>query len=191
MKRSSLSLAVIALMAACTSSEYSQDITHTYVEGDRLYVSGTLNALTYNEIEQHIAAHPGLTTIVLEDIDGSIDDDVNLQTGLLIHDAGLDTFVPKDGQIESGAVDLFCAGKNRIAERGAKIGVHSWAAEDGLEGGDLPKGDAEHQPYIAYFEAVPCPVSFYWYTLEAAPADGMHYMSEEELLVHSVATEIR
>ena len=177
--------------AGCTSSEYSQDITDTFVEGDRLYVSGTLNALTYDEIEQHLAAHPGLTTVVLEDIDGSIDDDVNLQTGLLIHAAGLDTYVPEDGQIESGAVDLFCAGRNRIAERGAKIGVHSWAAEDGLEGGDLAQDDPEHQPYIDYFESVSCPVSFYWYTLEAAPADGMHYMTEEELLAQSVATEIR
>ena len=191
MKRLALAFAVFALAAGCTSSEYSQDITDTFVEGDRLYVSGTLNALTYDEIEQHLAAHPGLTTVVLEDIDGSIDDDMNLQTGLLIHAAGLDTYVPEDGQIESGAVDLFCAGRNRIAERGAKIGVHSWAAEDGLEGGDLAQDDPEHQPYIAYFEAVPCPVSFYWYTLEAAPADSMHYMSEEELLAQSVATEIR
>ena len=191
MKRLALAFAGFALAAGCTSSEYSQDITDTFVEGDRLYVSGTLNALTYDEIEQHLAAHPGLTTVVLEDIDGSIDDDMNLQTGLLIHAAGLDTYVPEDGQIESGAVDLFCAGRNRIAERGAKIGVHSWAAEDGLEGGDLAQDDPEHQPYIAYFEAVPCPVSFYWYTLEAAPADSMHYMSEEELLAQSVATEIR
>ncbi|MEL6415781.1 MAG: alpha/beta hydrolase [Pseudomonadota bacterium] len=191
MKRFVFVISAAMLAAACTSSEYSQDITDTFVEGDRLYISGTLNALTYDEIEQQIAAHPELKTVVLEDIDGSIDDDVNLETGLLIHEAGLDTFVPADGQIESGAVDLFCAGRNRIAERGAKIGVHSWAAEDGLEGGDLPEDDPEHQPYIAYFETIACPVSFYWYTLEAAPADGMHYMSEDELLTHSVATEIR
>jgi hypothetical protein len=184
-------LASAVFVTACTSSEYTQDITDTYVEGERLYVAGTLNALTFDEIEQQIEAHPGLTTVVLEDIDGSIDDEVNLQTGLLIHEAGLDTYVPADGQIESGAVDLFCAGRNRIAERGAKIGVHSWAAEDGLEGGDLPKDDPEHQPYIDYFEAVSCPISFYWFTLEAAPADGMHYMSEEELLSYAVATEVR
>ena len=189
MKRFALGL--VALAAACTSSEYSQDITDTFVEGNRLYISGPLNALTYDEIAQQILANPGLTTVVLEDIDGSIDDDVNLETGLLIHEAGLDTYVPADGQIESGAVDLFCAGKNRIAESGAKIGVHSWAAEDGLEGGDLPQDDPEDQPYISYFEQVTCPVSFYWYTLEAAPAGDMHYMSEDELLAHSVATEIR
>lgn len=191
MKRVLLASAAAIFAAACTSSEYSQDVTDTFVEGDRLYVSGTLNALTYDEIQRQLAAHPELTTVVLEDIDGSIDDEVNLQTGLLIHQAGLDTYVPEDGQIESGAVDLFCAGRNRIAERDAKIGVHSWAAEDGLEGGDLPQADPEHQPYVTYFETVSCPVSFYWFTLEAAPADGMHYMSEDELLAHSVATEIR
>lgn len=191
MKRIAFAAMCASLAATCTSSEYSQDITDTFVEGDRLYVSGTLNALTFDEIEQQIAAHPSLATVVLEDIDGSIDDEVNLQTGLLIHQTGLDTFVPADGQIESGAVDLFCAGRNRIAERGAKIGVHSWAAEDGLEGGDLSLDDPEHQPYVAYFETVSCPVSFYWYTLEAAPSDGMHYMTEDELLTYAVATEIR
>jgi hypothetical protein len=183
----------VALLACagCVASEYDRDITDTLVDGDRLYISGTLNAQTFDEIQRHLERHPDLQTIVLEDIDGSIDDDVNLQTGMLIHEAGLDTFVPADGIIESGAVDLFCAGHNRIAERGARIGVHSWADEDGLEGGHVSRASAEHQIYLDYFNAVDCPVGFYWFTLAAAPADGMYYMSEAELLDYQVATEIR
>ena len=181
----------LASLSACMGSEYTRDITETYVDGDRLYVAGTLNARTYDEIAEHIESNDDLRVVVLEDIDGSIDDDVNLLTGRLIHDAGLDTLVPTDGVIESGAVDLFCAGKNRIAERGARIGVHSWADESGVEGGDLERGDEEHQVYLDYFKSVGCPVSFYWFTLEAASADDMHYMTDEELLFYSVATEIR
>ncbi|MEM9572997.1 MAG: alpha/beta hydrolase [Pseudomonadota bacterium] len=188
-----LVIAACALFAAtgCVDSEYYRDITDTLVDGDKLYVAGTLNARTYDEIKSQLERHPDLQTVVLEDIDGSIDDDVNLQTAMLIHEAGLDTFVPADGIIESGAVDLFCAGQNRIAERGARIGVHSWADDNGLEGGQVPRASDEHKIYLDYFSAVDCPVSFYWFTLEAAPADGMHYMSETELLDYQVATEIR
>ena len=191
MRRVAVLLATSAMLSACIASENTRDITDTHVDGDRLYVAGTLNALTYDEIGAHLDAHPELQTVVLQQIDGSIDDEVNLQTALLIHEAGLDTYLPSDGRIESGAVDLFCAGRNRIAERGARIGVHSWAGEDGLEGGALPRDDEEHQIYLEYFDAVDCPVSFYWFTLEAAPADGMHYMSEREWLDYQVVTEIR
>ncbi len=184
-------IAGLCMISACAGSEYARDITDTYVDGDRLYVSGTLNALTFDEITDQLDAHPQLKTVVLEDIDGSIDDDINLQTALLIHAAELDTYLPADGVIESGAVDLFCAGHNRIAERGAQIGVHSWADEDGSQGADLPREHEEHSIYLDYFRAVDCPVSFYWFTLRAAAADDMHYMSEAEWLEYGVVTEIR
>jgi len=184
-------LAFVTLLSACAGGDYRRDITDTFVDGDRLFVAGTLNAMTYGEIRRQLTEHPGLKTVILEDIDGSIDDEANLQTAMLIHNAGLDTLVPADGIIESGAVDLFCAGRNRIAERGARIGVHSWADGDGVEGGKISRTSDEHQIYLDYFEAVDCPVSFYWFTLEAAPASGIHYMTETELLDYQVATEIR
>jgi len=189
--RAASGLAILTMLSACAGSEYRRDITDTFVEGDRLYIAGTLNARTYQEIEDQLLQHPEVNTLVLEDIDGSIDDEANLQTALLIHSAGLDTIVPADGIIESGAVDLFCAGRNRIAERGARIGVHSWADGDGVEGGKISRTSDEHQIYLDYFGAVACPVAFYWFTLEAAPADSMHYMTETELIKYQVATEIR
>lgn len=187
----SIALIVCAALAGCAGNEYTQDITDTLVDGDRLYVAGTLNGKTFNEIKRQLDRHPTLRTVVLEDIDGSIDDEANLQTALLIHDAGLDTYVPADGIIESGAVDLFCAGHNRVAERGARIGVHSWADEDGLEGGEVPSSSDEHAIYLEYFDQVGCPTDFYWFTLEAAPSSGMHYMTETELLEYQVVTELR
>ncbi|MEM7329682.1 MAG: alpha/beta hydrolase [Pseudomonadota bacterium] len=181
----------LAVSVGCAGSEYNRDITDTMVDGERLFVAGTLNAKSFREIERQLHQNPQLRVVVLEDIDGSIDDDVNLQTAMLIHDAGLDTLVPADGIIESGGVDLFCAGHNRIAERGARVGVHSWADEDGLEGGDLPPDSEEHSIYLAYFAEVGCPAEFYWFSLEVAPSHGMHYMTDQELLDYGVATEIR
>lgn len=174
--------------------ETYRDLTDTAVKGDKLYISGTLNAQTYDELKGILDSNPQLKTVVLEDIDGSIDDDVNLETGLLIHQAGLNTFVPKHGFIESGAVDLFCAGKERVAERGAHIGVHAWSETTytgkDMSGDTLTKDSPEHDMYLDYFREVDCPESFYWFTLQAAPADGMHRMTETELVEQGVVTQL-
>lgn len=31
--------------------------------------------------------------------------------------------------------------------------------------------------------------AFYWYTVEAAPADGMHFMTHEEIEAYNMITE--
>lgn len=181
-----------------SDDETYRDLTDTKVKGGTLYISGTLNAQTYDEVKKIIDTHPQLHTVVLQEIDGSIDDDINLETGLLIHRAGLRTYVPKDGVIESGAVDLFCAGKQRIAERGAHVGVHAWEEYDDSDGdetvfasGDnVSKDSPEHDMYLDYFREVGCPESFYWFTLQAASADGMHIMTEKELVEQGVVTQM-
>ena len=57
------------------------------------------------------------------------------------------------------------AGKKRIVAEGARLGIHSWA---GLG-------------FQEYYEQMGIPVSFYWRTLDAAPANGIHWMTEDEL----------
>ena len=74
------------------------------------------------------------------------------------------------------------------------IGVHSWAAEadDGslIQGGDLPRDHAQHQLYIQYYTDINLqdPSGFYFYTLDAAPAQSIHYMSAEEIARFGIAT---
>ena len=165
------------------------DTTESWVEGDTLFLSGTMNSRTFDEIEKVLRQNPQLTRVEIGEIDGSIDDDVNLATGLLIHKAGLDTHITADSFIESGGVDIFCAGRNRTAERGAHVGVHAWAYNDGsITGEELSQDDAEHQPYLDYFSVVGCPVEFYWFTMEAADADDMYIMSDDELTDQGVVT---
>ena len=55
------------------ATENMRDITHTKIEGEVIFVSGTLNARTFNEIKQALENNVSLTTMVLEEIDGSID----------------------------------------------------------------------------------------------------------------------
>ena len=73
--------------------------------------------------------YPSVKEIVLMDVPGSGNDDVNLSVGRALHDAGFNTRVEPTSVIESGGVDYFLAGNQRIVASGAKIGVHSWAAD--------------------------------------------------------------
>lgn len=178
------------VISGCLSLENLMDRTRAWVEADTLHLSGTMNAQTYDEVAGILADNPQLTRVEIGEIDGSIDDDVNLQTGLLIHAAGLDTHLRADSFIESGGVDIFCAGRTRTAERGVHVGVHAWAYNDNSRSGfRLDKLDEDHKPYIDYFETVGCPLSFYWFTIEAAPADGMYIMSEQDLIDQGVVTD--
>ncbi len=185
-----ISLVCLTLLSGCLHDITYEDMTDTKVVEDKLYVSGTLNAQTYDELSQIIETNPQLTTLVLEDIDGSIDDEINLQTALMVHQAGLNTYLPSNGFIESGAVDLFCAGHQRFAERGAHVGVHSWGDdEQNTSGDEFDRNSEEHQMYVDYFEQVGCPVSFYWFTIDAAPADDIYVMTDKELIEQGVVTE--
>lgn len=160
------------------------------IEGDKAYLNGGLGTRTYNQIFDLIAEHPEVNTIVEVDVPGSINDDINMQTGRLIRQAGLNTYVPGNGRIASGGVDLFCAGVNRTIEKGAKVGVHSWAGED-IQAADLPEDSPLHDNQIAYFNEMlgsPLGRNFYFYTINAAPAADMHNMSQEEIIHWQLGT---
>lgn len=65
------------------------------------------------------------------------------------------------------------------------MGVHSWAESDdegNMETGDqVPRDAPRHQPFLDYYEAVGIPSEFYWFTLEAAPADDICNMTFDEM----------
>ena len=90
--------------------------------------------------------------------------------------------------IASGGTDFFLAGKHREVAEGAKIGVHSWAG--GTKAAtDLPKRHKAHKKYLNYYNQVNIPEDFYWYTLDAAPAESIHNMTEEEIMKYRIRTE--
>ena len=155
------------------------------------FLSGTLGTVTYPQIKSLISEHPEIQTITLTDVEGSVNDSINMHTGRILREAGLNTRVLKNSQIASGGVDLYCSGVRRFGEEGAKVGVHSWGGQ-GYTGGDLPKDHPDHQFQLAYFGkmlGVSEGKNFYFYTLEAAPFDGVHWMSVDELKKWDVVTE--
>ncbi len=161
------------------------------IHEDQAFLNGGLGTVTYKQIKDLITDHPEVTTLIFGFIIGSVNDAVNMHTGRLIRDAGLTTKVLADSAIASGGVDLFCAGKERIVTRGARIGVHSWDGEN-IEGRNLPHDHPAHQYQIDYFTmclGAKGP-DFYFYTLAAAPASEVHWMSEDEITQWGVATTI-
>jgi Ca2+-binding EF-hand superfamily protein len=157
------------------------------VEDDVSYMHGTIDESTPFRIMELVYYHPEVKTIIMVDVPGSVDDDSSLRASRIVRNHGLNTHVPSDGEVASGGTDFFQAGVSRTCEKGAKFGVHSWS-EFGAEGTDYPRDDEVHQMYLDYCDEMGIPQSFYWYTLDAASADDIHYMTDSELSTFSMLT---
>ena len=158
------------------------------VKGDKAYVNGVLGKKAHQNFLEMIQKHPTIQTLVLQQVPGSINDDWNVKTCLEVHRRGMNTVLESNSVIESGGVDLFIAGVERIGRVGAKIGVHSWRTltKDGTE---FPPDHKEHAVFYDYFEAINRDTSFYWFTLRAASGDNIHYMTKAEIDQYQLVTE--
>jgi len=101
-----------------------------------------------------LAAYPGIATIEMLDCPGTEDDRANMRLGRMIRARGIATHVPRDGFVGSGAVELFLAGANRIAEPGAQFAVHSWQDENGREPRHFAPDAPENRIYLDYYRAM-------------------------------------
>jgi hypothetical protein len=158
------------------------------VEGDVAYMSGVITATTPAKVLKLVFEHPNVNTIEMIHVPGSIDDVSNLRASLYVHQFGLNIRLNERSIIASGGTDFFLAGKERTVAKGAKIGVHSWSGGSKLAT-ELPKDHNAHKKYLDYYRIVNIPEEFYWYTLEAAPADGIHWMTEEEMKIYKIRTK--
>jgi hypothetical protein len=150
------------------------------VQGQSAVMTGVIGPITPGRVLQLILEHPAVTEIVMKDMPGSMDDDSNVRAARLVRDRGLATHVPADREVASGATDFFLAGTRRTWEPGAKFGVHSWGGLE-VDGDQVPKDHPQHQLYLDFYAEMGIPSEFYWYTLEAASASDIHWMTESEL----------
>lgn len=155
-------------------------------------MDGVIRSRTLDDYNDMIAAHPGITELLMEDVPGSADDETNVQLGRAVYNQQLNTRLPDGGMIASGGVDLFLAGRNRTAGNNTMIGVHSWSG-GGTAPVDLPVDDPEHDRYISYYQDIgwteQAASDFYFFTIHAAPASDIHYMTEAEIDQYGVLTE--
>lgn len=160
------------------------------VAGDRLIMTGVIDDDTLEKLEDVIDDHEDVTTIVMRNVAGAEDDDINLALARDVRRRGLATYVPADGRVGPGATDVLIGGQHRIAERGASIGVRSWGDEDEA-GADLPLNDEAHAKYLAFYREMGIPEEFYWFALRAARPPGTHWMSEVDMFRFRVVKELR
>ncbi len=155
------------------------------VEGTTAFMSGDLGRSAPRKVQALFEEYPEVSRIELVDCPGSLDDYAALEASRLVREHGIDTHVGPKGEIASGAVDFFIAGVNRSVSEGGQVGVHSWAGGS-LEGSELPRDDPEHELYLDYYAEMGVPEAFYWFTLDAASARDIHWMTQEELLTYGV-----
>lgn len=173
------------------------------VQGTEVVMTGTIVTSTEQSLFALLDRYPGVRTLVLSCVSGSDDDEANLDLGRRVSRSGLTTLVPDyaadasgqpiRGFIASGGVDLFLAGRTRALGQNACVGIHSWSDSDGTEASQLDDDHPDHEPYFEYYEDIGFTNGddFYFATLDAAPADGMHFMTAGELVDWGIAPGIR
>ena len=168
--------------------------TEFRVEDNKLHMPGLINSYTQEQLKDIFGEHPEIDTIVLGQMPGSIDDGANLEEAAWVAARGVNTYLPREGSIASGAPNFFLVGKSRVVEEGAVVSVHSWAEWRGITAQDLPRDDSAHELYIGFYESIGWTRAqaedFYFFTIEKAPAEYMYVMTPQEMLATGVATKI-
>lgn len=177
----------VLFLAACMDEDQADRTDFSVVDG-RMFMSGDINSQALVEFNQVIAAHPDVDTLVLMDMPGSLNDEAMQALGYRVRSLGLNTHLTDSSAIYSGAVDLFLAGVERTIDPGATVGVHSWGDGEN-DAADFPRTSSEHDAYIDYFSHMGIDPDFYWFTVDAAPFDGMHEMTRAEIAQFGLATQ--
>lgn len=155
---------------------------------DSLYMKGVIYSNTLKDLKAVLKENPNITTLIMEEVPGSIDDNINLLASREIRRRGINTYIPENGMVASGGTDMFLAGTKRNIGSNAKIGVHSWSDGE-KEGREYPKDSELHNMFLVYYKEMNIPVEFYWFTLDAAPADGNHNMTPNEMKRYSILNQ--
>lgn len=167
------------------------------IDDTTIEMDGVINGSSLNNFNELIDAYPNINTINMVNCDGAEDDETNLQLSALVHQRGTNIHLLDNGVIASGGTDFFLAGTRRTKGSNTRIGVHSWAGEDDdgnlVEATDFPVGHEYHQPYIDYYRSIGFTQQqaedFYYFTINAAPADDIHWMTDQEIEQYGMLTQ--
>lgn len=155
--------------------------------GALAYGNGYTDARSVGYAKRFFSNNPDVDTFVLQRMSGTQDADMNLRIARGIRARGLSTHLQSDSFIASGAVDLFLAGTQRTIDCGAKIGVHSWST--GLYDAQDAVYDDRKNRQERFLRDMGIDPSFYVFTRDAAPADGLHVLTDNEIRRFGLSTE--
>ncbi len=183
----------ISLLSSCKKDDIAPTDYGIFSSQDAntAVMNGVIGSNTPAHWDNFIAAFPSTNTIIMKDCPGSEDDTANLEAARKAHSSNLTIHLPADAEIASGAVDFYLAGTTRTREPGSKIGVHSWS-DGSKDATEFPVGHENHQPYIDYYKEMGFSQedaeAFYYFTINAAPASDIHWMTDEEIALYKILT---
>ncbi len=184
-------LIMFILFTACSKCISDQDINRqdsfaifNLVDDQTIEVNGEIEDSSLDDFNELIMNYPNMELINIIEILGSQNDDINLALSKQVYSLDIDIRLLDNGEIASGEVDLFLAGRNRSKGSNTRIRVHSWS--DGAnQASYFHEGDPVHQPYINYYVSVGFSQEeaedFYYFTINAASAEDIHWMTDEEI----------
>ena len=185
-----LALASLSLSACGVVELVADNIAETSrfeVSGREVFLSGEININTRRQFDAIHAANPQVDTLVLVDIPGSLDEAGLLSIGYRVRALGLTTHLIARSEVYSGGVDLFLAGVRRRMDNGATLGVHSWS-NGTRDAASFPRSAPEHDRNRQYIADMLGDDAFYWFTIYAAPSDGVHIMTPREIRRYGLLT---
>jgi len=188
-----LSLVVFSSLTACATiddqSILEADSLSLEVEENTAYLSGVLDSNLVADLTDFLAEHPNVTDLVLVDVPGSIDQQATMDSARLIRRLGLNTHIAPTGYVLSGGVDLFLGGIERTIGAGAGVGIHAWSDGTRINASSANVADPIHATYVNFYLEMGVPERFYWFSLTAAPADRVYFLSPEEVYDLQLATQ--
>lgn len=187
---------VLLTLAGCSAAPTSNtrinasstEVLSIYVEEDVAYLSGVLTRTLPSQLKSTLSKHPNVTDLVLVDVPGSTDQAATMEAARFIRHLGLNTHIAQTGYVLSGGVDLFLGGVQRTIGAGAGVGVHSWRDTQSW-GDEIDLSDPVHASYVNFYLEMGVPERFYWFTLDAAPAERIYYLSPEEIYDYRLLSE--
>lgn len=196
-----LALVFVAIISigftACSDDDSSNNSNSTYgifssIDNNTVQINGVIGSSTPDDWNKYIAAFPNTMRAIMKNCPGSEDDQANLKTARAMHQQGLAIHLPSDAEIASGATDMFIAGTTRTRDAGSKIGVHSWS-DGNQDATAFPVGHANHLPYINYYVEMGMSQAdaeaFYYFTINAATAASIHWMTDAEIAQYKLLTQ--
>lgn len=189
-----LVLAISLISSSCDNNGLNTQfgIFTVAEDGITIEMDGTINRRSLDNFNDLAATFPRVSIINIKNCDGSSDDEVNLQLSKVVYQRNMSIHLMDDGLIASGGTDFFLAGRIRTKGSNTRIGVHSWS-DGSNEATDFAVGHENHLPYIEYYVSVGFTQQeaedFYYFTINAAPAADIHWMTDQEIEQYNLLTQ--
>lgn len=180
---------LVPLSPAVADNERTPETqTQMVVVDSDLFLLGTFDSYTADMVIQKLESNEGVERVVFTANGGSNDDRDTLRLGRYIRAQELHTHLITDGVAASGGVSLFLAGVERSVGAGAFVGIHAWAQCSRNASGyqcrsatEFERDDEVHDLHRDYIVEMLGDDAFYWFSINAAAHNSIHWLPEEDL----------